>query len=194
MAFFQGCTPGKHTAATNLPVPKPVQTSGGPGSNLSSTPVSARNTSQPAIEGKEVFSSSAAISTGNLSRAAPETVKPAPPPREDEDDPSIPVETGTKCLRNGCRHLFISQDTSRGTGEESQCVYHPMPVRTASLLRYPYSISLQPIFHEGSKGYLCCKRRVLEFDEFLKIQGCKTGKHLFVKKRNNEVSWPARHP
>lgn len=38
----------------------------------------------------------------------------------------------------------------------------------------------QPIFHEGSKGYLCCKRRVLEFDDFLKIPGCTKGKHLFV--------------
>lgn len=36
------------------------------------------------------------------------------------------------------------------------------------------------MFHEGSKGYLCCKRRVLEFPEFLKIEGCTTGKHLFV--------------
>lgn len=39
---------------------------------------------------------------------------------------------------------------------------------------------MQPIFHEGSKGYLCCKRRVLEFDDFLKIPGCTKGKHLFV--------------
>ena len=23
-----------------------------------------------------------------------------------------------------------------------------------------------PIFHEGSKGYSCCKRRVLEFEEY----------------------------
>lgn len=38
-----------------------------------------------------------------------------------------------------------------------------------------------PIFHEGSKGYLCCKRRVLEFDQFLKLEGCKTkDRHLFV--------------
>lgn len=28
----------------------------------------------------------------------------------------------------------------------------------------------------------CCKRRVLEFDEFLKIEGCKQGKHCFVGK------------
>lgn len=36
------------------------------------------------------------------------------------------------------------------------------------------------------KGYLCCKRRVLEFDEFLKIKGCKTGKHVFATKIDKE--------
>lgn len=38
----------------------------------------------------------------------------------------------------------------------------------------------QPIFHEGSKGYSCCKKRTLEFDDFLKLAGCKRGRHLFV--------------
>jgi hypothetical protein len=39
------------------------------------------------------------------------------------------------------------------------------------------------VFHEGSKGWSCCKRRVLEFDEFLKIEGCADKKkHLFVGK------------
>jgi len=39
------------------------------------------------------------------------------------------------------------------------------------------------LFPEGSKGWTCCKRRVLEFDEFMKIEGCKTKKrHLFVGK------------
>ena len=48
-----------------------------------------------------------------------------------------------------------------------------------------------PIFHEGSKGYSCCKRKVLEFDEylqrlatadhrFLKIPGCTTSAHRFL--------------
>ena len=38
-----------------------------------------------------------------------------------------------------------------------------------------------PLFHEGSKGYTCCKRRVLEFSEFMKIEGCETKpRHLFV--------------
>lgn len=39
---------------------------------------------------------------------------------------------------------------------------------------------MQPIFHEGSKGYLCCKRRVLDFDDFLNMPGCRYTTHLFV--------------
>lgn len=41
-------------------------------------------------------------------------------------------------------------------------------------------LRLQPIFHEGSKGYLCCKRRVLDFDDFLNMPGCRYTTHLFV--------------
>lgn len=37
-----------------------------------------------------------------------------------------------------------------------------------------------------SQGYLCCRRRVLEFDEFLKIEGCKKGCHIFVPKQRVE--------
>ncbi len=38
-----------------------------------------------------------------------------------------------------------------------------------------------PVFHDGGKGYTCCRRRVLEFDEFLQIEGCKSKpRHMFV--------------
>lgn len=54
-----------------------------------------------------------------------------------------------------------------------------------------------PIFHEGSKGWSCCKRRVLEFDQFMNIEGCKTkDKHLFVgsgKKSGEEKVETVRH-
>lgn len=33
---------------------------------------------------------------------------------------------------------------------------------------------------------MCCKRRVLEFDEFLKIEGCKRGRHVFAPKQRTE--------
>lgn len=46
----------------------------------------------------------------------------------------------------------------------------------------------QPVFHEGTKYNACCpKRKTLEFDEFMKIQGCKTGSHLFVGAKKDEV-------
>ncbi|CCA70016.1 related to diploid state maintenance protein chpA [Serendipita indica DSM 11827] len=161
-----GCTPNVHTSATNLPVPKPVQTSGGPGSNLTSKVAAKVDES-----GKETFGSTSSAGTSSSTIVNPSIPKPAPstpqPLVEDEDDTSVKVEPGTKCQRNGCKHLFVSDEESRGDGPQSTCIYHPR----------------QPLFHEGSKGYLCCKRRVLEFDEFLKIEGCKTGKHLFVKKK-----------
>lgn len=64
------------------------------------------------------------------------------------------------CRRKGCGKTHTGGDRS---GES--CVHHPGA----------------PIFHEGSKGWTCCKRRVLEFDQFMNIEGCKTkDRHLFV--------------
>lgn len=59
----------------------------------------------------------------------------------------------------------MSSANTSSSRDKEECVHHPG----------------QPIFHEGSKGWTCCKRRVLEFDEFMKIEGCKRKKrHLFV--------------
>ncbi|RXW24892.1 hypothetical protein EST38_g984 [Candolleomyces aberdarensis] len=123
-------------------------------------------------DGKETFSvgggRSAATTPQNAVVDRSTTPAPPPPPvEEEEDDLSIPVAPGKLCVRKGCGLSFVSDEVNRiGDGEGTVCVYHP----------------LQPIFREGSKGYLCCKRKVLEFDEFLKIQGCKTGRHCFAPK------------
>jgi hypothetical protein len=90
------------------------------------------------------------------------TSTPAPPPPEsDDDDPALAIPDGTECRRRACKATYKNgQDRA-----DEKCVHHPGV----------------PIFHEGSKGYSCCKRRVLEFDEFMKIEGCKTkDRHLFV--------------
>jgi CHORD len=64
----------------------------------------------------------------------------------------------------------------------------------------------RPIFHEGTKGWTCCKRRVLEFDEFMGIEGChEKPRHMFVgsgrkgqdsgasgEKRLEAVRWAAQ--
>ncbi|EAW07695.1 CORD and CS domain protein [Aspergillus clavatus NRRL 1] len=94
--------------------------------------------------------------------APPSTAAPVAEESE-SDDPSLEISANTTCRRRGCNAGY-NPSASR---DEEKCVHHPG----------------QPIFHEGSKGWSCCKKRVLEFDEFLKIQGCKEKKkHLFIGK------------
>lgn len=90
------------------------------------------------------------------------TTPPPPQPESEDDDPAVEIPDGKTCRRRGCGATY---DKSKGRSVEEKCVHHPGA----------------PIFHEGSKGYSCCKRRVLEFDQFMKIEGCKTkDRHLFV--------------
>lgn len=79
----------------------------------------------------------------------------------DDDDESLEIPDGRICRRKACGAAY-----KKGASREGEsCVHHPGA----------------PIFHEGSQGYSCCKRRTLEFDQFLKIEGCKTkDRHLFV--------------
>jgi len=78
----------------------------------------------------------------------------------DTPDPADSViAVGTPCTHNGCKASF--QDDSSRT---ETCHYHPGEAE----------------FHEGSKGWICCKPRMLEFSEFLKIPGCFEGKHKFI--------------
>ena len=79
----------------------------------------------------------------------------------EQDDLSMPVEKGTKCKRNGCNAVYVSDEVSRGEGPEAKCVFHPR-----YFLFRDYFNGSPPLFHEGSKGYMCCKRKVLEFDEY----------------------------
>lgn len=86
---------------------------------------------------------------------------PPPPPESEDDEDGIEVPDGRVCRRRGCGATFKKGSSREG----EECVHHPGA----------------PLFHEGSKGYTCCKRRVLEFDQFMKIEGCKTkNRHLFV--------------
>ncbi|ORX59496.1 chord-domain-containing protein [Hesseltinella vesiculosa] len=99
-----------------------------------------------------------------------ETKKQVEPEVEEEDDEAIPVAVGTTCKRRGCGVTYKDDATNRNEGPEAACQYHPGA----------------PVFHEGSKGWSCCPRKVLEFEEFLKISGCKQGKHLFVGQKSDK--------
>jgi len=74
------------------------------------------------------------------------------------DPPNSVVSTGAKCLRPSCNEIYPAADQS--------CRFH----------------NGEPVFHEGTKFWSCCPSngRVLEFEEFLKINTCQTGVHRFV--------------
>lgn len=170
------CTEGKHSttdlppkvekkkeAADVLPVPaaKPASSSSEDtlGPAMPRTPIA-----MPTRE-KPTEPSSSTSSTAAAPAVAAAAQPPPPPPESDDDDPALEIPDGRLCWRRGCGVAF-KKGTKRGPdGDAEKCVHHPGA----------------PIFHEGSKGYSCCKRRVLEFDQFMKIEGCATKpRHLFV--------------
>ncbi|KAI1294300.1 Pyruvate/Phosphoenolpyruvate kinase-like domain-containing protein [Xylaria venustula] len=92
----------------------------------------------------------------------PAATAPPPPPESEDDEPGLEIPDGKTCRRKGCGATYKK---GHQRSDDENCVHHPGA----------------PIFHEGSKGYSCCKRRVLEFDQFMKIEGCKTSpRHLFI--------------
>jgi len=72
-----------------------------------------------------------------------------------------PKPKGTLCTNNGCNERYTDE-----TNGPEKCTYHPGA----------------PIFHEGLKGWNCCKTRETNFEEFLNIPGCTTGPHQHVEK------------
>lgn len=153
-----GCTFGRHSNEPVVTAPATV-----PATEETPAAVKASHVTE---DGVEVYGKPAASTPAPapVAVAAPAEKKEEQPQVLEEDDESVPVAEGTVCKRRGCGRVWKDQTTSRGQGTEATCHYHPGV----------------PIFHEGSKGWSCCTRKVLDFDEFLKIEGCKKGKHLFV--------------
>ncbi|CAG8481619.1 8637_t:CDS:2 [Dentiscutata erythropus] len=200
-----GCTKGRHSNE----VPPPTESNE---TSKESETVSSKLSIEPTVDknGVEVYNSGPTYTPIQSKPAEPpQKAKPSPQEEkpEEEDDLSIPVAPGTVCKRASCNTAYVDDETSRNEGSQSECVYHPGT----------------PIFHEGSKGsygfviglllvyissvrysseipyflgWSCCSRKVLEFEEFLKIKGCKKGNHLFVgssKKEEMEEIIECRH-
>ncbi|KAH7889836.1 chord-domain-containing protein [Phlebopus sp. FC_14] len=159
-----GCEVGPHSEATQQVVSQAPK------------PLARQDLTMAESKGTEIYSTSSATGASANVTTPLVAVSPVatPAPVEDEDDLTVPVASGTLCKHKGCAVAFVTDEENRiGDGLGTVCTYHPAP----------------PIFREGSKGYLCCKRRVLEFEEFLKIEGCKKGRHIFApKQRASEES------
>lgn len=101
-----------------------------------------------------------------VSAASSKPQSPAPP-EDESDDPALPIPTDATCKRRGCDASFQGQRS-----DDEKCVHHPG----------------HALFHEGSKGWTCCKRRVLEFDQFLRIEGCRTKpRHCYVGRKKEGI-------
>lgn len=145
------CTTGKHSTVDDTPVPAPSPASPTNGQTTAPAPRLAVSASTP----------DSSRAPQPQAPSAPEP--PAQEPESDEDDPALPIPPDTVCRRRACGVRSTAATSSSREGEE--CVYHPG----------------HPIFHEGTKGWTCCKRRVLEFDEFMQMKGCATKeRHMFV--------------
>ena|SRR5579859_1120570 len=113
-----GCTSGSHSSEQ---VAKPAPVSTAPSTSISSSPTSVEN-------GVEIYGSAPSVKKNEPSA---QTVQPPPVVEEkkpeplQQDDRSIPVETGTKCKRKGCSADYVSDEVSRGEGAEATCVFHP---------------------------------------------------------------------
>ena len=146
------CTEGKHSATDKPPeLPK-------------STPESDAELAQK-IERLNAAAAAADVParTPVIPAAQHTPTPPPPPPESEDDDPALEIPDGRACRRKGCGATFKKAKGGERDGET--CLHHPGV----------------PIFHEGSKGYSCCKRRVLEFEQFMTLEGCTTkDRHLFV--------------
>ena len=157
------CTTGTHSTIDDTPAPEPK-----PSNEEVEAKIAAQNqkAAQAAQQADTLTPAVARVAVASASQT-PRASSPAPPEDED-DDPSLPVPDGASCKRRGCGATYTATTAEGREGE--QCIHHPG----------------QALFHEGSKGWTCCKKRVLEFDEFMRIPGCTTkAQHLFVGRKKD---------
>jgi hypothetical protein len=122
--------------------------------------------------GVEVYRDTTTTSKPSNPTPAAAVEEPVPIPKETPDPPDAVIPKGAPCLHRGCKRIFVD-DSSR----KEECIYHPG----------------NPVFHEGSKGYSCCKKMTLIFEEFLSMEGCSFGVHKFVPEPKVEATVSVRH-
>lgn len=161
-----GCaTAPTHTTEKQEPAPTQV-----PGGKVKDTSADVKQTTNALndVQLNEIAPPKPAAKTPSVPGRAPIAPSAAPKPsapKEPEPEAQDPlsmqsVPSGAKCHRRACNYTVETEIAQRDRSKEV-CRYHPGT----------------PIFHEGSKGYTCCKRRVLDFDDFLQIAPCTKAEH-----------------
>ena len=62
-----------------------------------------------------------------------------------------------KCVNRGCNKEFKECEA-----EETSCKFHVG----------------MPVFHDGIKSWSCCKKETWDWDDFMKLPTCSTGRHI----------------
>jgi hypothetical protein len=75
------------------------------------------------------------------------------------DDLNAEIVIDTLCKRPGCGKKYKSNES-----KSDECSYHLG----------------NPIFHEGSKSWSCCPKKMYTFEDFLNIPKCQKGIHRFT--------------
>lgn len=171
-----GCTRGPHCSVAQVEEAaaetKTVEEKGDEGAAVDAALVMKKDEKS----GVETYGMAVETCTAAPTKTPPKTakahkVKEPVISEENCHDPLDAILTpGMICQRPGCKALYSTELEPR---KDDECSFH----------------TGIPVFHEGSKGWSCCpKRKVLEFEEFLKIKGCHTGRHRFIKvDKANEV-------
>eukprot|EP00842_Homolaphlyctis_polyrhiza_P003562 jgi/Hompol1/4206/HPOL_003538-RA len=159
-----GCTTGSHSSQVpESPAPASASRSSGAQPAVAPETITSDNVEiygTPAPQ-KSAASAEEAMSSLSIKPSSSETAAPAITEQDLQDPAGAVVTPGTICKRKSCGTAYIDEVQSR---VPDTCEYHPG----------------MPVFHEGSKGWTCCSRRVLEFEQFLKIKGCTIGNHRFT--------------
>ncbi|KXS20179.1 chord-domain-containing protein [Gonapodya prolifera JEL478] len=161
-----GCTVGRHEPVQEAPAVSPTASKASKSTtNGSSSTSTAPSLVSKSESGVEVYTAAGGLAGVASKREAPQVVQPeiAEPEVKEEDlndATDAQIDIGTRCKRKACSATYEGS-----ASREEECIFH----------------SGEAIFHEGSKGYSCCSRKVLEFEEFLKIKGCKKGMHRFTE-------------
>jgi len=77
-----------------------------------------------------------------------------------------PPKLGTKCKHAGCNRKYEGPES-----EGARCIYHPG----------------NPVFHEGEKYWSCCRKRTIDFAEFLSTPGCARGRCTFKEAKESQL-------
>ena len=157
---IEGCTVGPHCCEqkTESFAPSPTVAAINAAVQNSAAPVATVNegtAAVPAAPAAPVVRSIEEFNRQNpdaptLEKSIKETVTEKPKPVAMKDGKAM-------CLHMGCNQWYKPEENVEGA-----CHYHKG----------------SPVFHDGEKYWSCCpQKKVLDFDAFMKIPGCMTGKH-----------------